>query len=755
MNVIYWLLGLRDPGSVLKITEWAWYAASSPALLLLVVITIVALAVAALNLLPQNVMPWTTRFSLTLMRIAGFALLVLMLAQVELGLTVHREARPRVAMLTDISGSMSIKDGGGEESRLWAANAFANEKVSRLAEQADVARYSFNWQVTSDEENQGEGNGTTHLIEAIEEVARREKSVDALILLTDGHDTVGNTGRRLSRLLAARGLPVYPVIFGKSEKPRIARVRVTEGANYVRLGDETRLAARVTSEGVRGQTVAVHLFEEGKEKPVASRENVRIGKGPVEVNFVVQPTEPGPRTYRIVLKGVRESVSERTLVATHRLNVIDKKIRVLYVDIPRDERKILGHWLTLDPVVDFAALTLMPKGGWYGQGALQHEDVGAGLPNKEADLYKYDVILFGDIPRSYFRHGGDVAETKMRRLVEFVSRRGGGIVTLGGRDVYAAGGYEDSPLARILPFRIEPTKEPQIKGEFSAQPTAIGFSHPIMQLEWHPRENRDVWYGLARLNGCNRVGELKPSATLLAERKLENETFPVIAIHNVGKGKVLGMTCDTTWRWEMMRPPDSEDYFRKFWGNVVRYLAPDPRLSPHRPQIMRYQSRAAVGERVTLATRLVNDVYEPVRNADLLVKVRHPSGSLTKIYPRDGRDSPGLYEYEIDVDEPGIWTVETVYNDATTTEKIRAGESTEEMEDPTAKPDAMNQFARTTGGKAFTPQESEDLLNALDLERREYVQRPVVAVWNLPIVLLALLGLVCMDCFIRKRRGMV
>lgn len=76
-------------------------------------------------------------------------------------------------------------------------------------------------------------------------------------------------------------------------------------------------------------------------------------------------------------------------------------------------------------------------------GQLQHKNAGDGLPNQEADLYKYDVIILGDIPRGYFREGGDISETKMQRLVEFVSRRGGGLVTLGGRTAYAAGQYQD------------------------------------------------------------------------------------------------------------------------------------------------------------------------------------------------------------------------------------------------------------------------------------------------------------------------
>src|SRR5690606_36201365 len=113
-----------------------------------------------------------------------------------------------------------------------------------------------------------------------------------------------------------------------------------------------------------------------------------------------------------------------------------------------------------------STLTLLPKGGWYGQGPLLHKNAGDGLPGAEPDLYKYDVIIFGDIPRSYFREGGDSSETKMQWLAEFVSRRGGGLVTLGGRSVYAAGQYQDSALARISPFVIEATDSPQVPKAF-------------------------------------------------------------------------------------------------------------------------------------------------------------------------------------------------------------------------------------------------------------------------------------------------
>jgi len=759
MSLLYWLLGLDAPGTISRATEWTWYLATPLPLVAVLILVLIALAVAGLNLLPHNIMPWGTRAALTVMRLAAFGLLLIMLAQLELRLTLQRSVRPQVAVLTDTSGSMALRDVAGK-TRLEAARAFAGRELEALEQDADLVRYAFGWSLGADDA-QAKPQGMTRLIDAIENTARRENEIKAIVLLTDGNDTLGNRGELVAPLLASRGLPVYPVVFGEADAPRMAKVQVTGGGNYARLGDELRLTARLTSSRLGEQTVTVRLYEQGSDTPLATRENVRLAAPsdgppePVEVAFTVKPQKPGIRVYRIVMEGVKGSVSEQTLIAQHRVEVVDAPIRVLYVDIARDERKILAHWFARDPVVDLAVLTMMPKGGWYAQGKMRHENAGDGLPDKESDLYKYDVIVVGDIPRSYFRSGGDVAETKLQRLVDFVSRRGGGLITLGGRSVYSAGGYQGSSLAAVLPLVLPATDKPQVPRPFHASATVIGLSHPVMQLEASVDANRNAWYDLPTLDGCNRVGPAKAGATVLAVRALEEGAMPVIAIHNVGKGHVLSLAADTTWRWEMMRPAEGEDYFRRFWGNAVRHVAPDPRINPHRPQILRYKSDAAVGQSITLGTRLVDDTFKPVRGAEVVVQVTSPSGQLTHVYPRDGRRSPGLYEYDVALDEPGTWEVATTYRGETAVERIVAGESAEELEDPRARPAAMAEFAAATGGRTFRPEQAGAFLDELDLTPRTYTQSKAVAVWNLPVMMVLLLGIVCADCFMRKRRGMV
>ena len=752
MRLLYWLLGMPEPGAIAGASAWHFHAVSPLGSGWIALIIVGGVLAAALNFLPHTVAPWRTRIALALIRLAGFGVLLLMALQLEANVQVTRREKPVVAVLTDTSGSMGLQDVEGK-TRLAAAREFERSRLAQLEDRARVVRWDFDWELRAPHDA-GEPTGLTRLTQAMADAARREGDLRAMIVLTDGNDTGGDRGQLLAPLLAARRVPVFPIVFGTTTAKGVARLQLAGSSGFVRLGDELRLNATLSTTDIPEQTLAVRLYEVGRKEPLAARENLRIGKGPVEVAFAIRPEKAGRRSYRIVAEGIKGAISQQTLVAEREIDVIDARIKVLYVDIPRDERKILAHWLARDPVVDLATLTLLPKGGWYAQGNVLHKNVGEGLPNDEAELFRYDVVILGDIPRAYFREGGDLAETKLQRLVEFVGRRGGGLVTLGGRSVYAAGFYQDSALARVLPFTLDVKEDAQIPKPFRLRVLPAGFSHAGMQLEADPAANREAWLDLPTLDGSNRVGPAKAGASLLAVRDTESGPVPMIAVQNVGKGQVLSLAMDTTWRWEMMRPAEGEDYFRKFWGSAVRVLAPDPRVAPQQPQIIKYQSHPAVGQKLTLATRLMDDIFKPIQGAELLVKVTSPSGKITAMYPRDGRQSPGLYEYDVVLDEPGAWEIATAYGDKTAVERVVAGGTPEELDDPRARPEVMAEFAAATGGQAFSPDQGDALLNSLNLAPKRVTRPAAVALWNLPVTMALLILLVCVDCFLRKRRGM-
>ena len=754
--MIYWLLNIRDAGSVAGVESWELLARSAVPVVLLAGIVLAGLAIAVLNFTSHIVLRRGRRLMLFALRLAGLALALVLVLQLEASLVLKRSRPAKVAVVVDTSESMGIRDVGGE-SRLTAALDLVEKKLKpALQENARLLWYGANWGVTPGlPAIDTEPAGPTDLGTAVQQAIQDAGSPRAVVIVSDGKSAHRDRIANAARIARQSGVQVFGICLGRPGPAKAVSVRVTDADSYVRLGDELVLTADVRAEGMDGQTVDVQLFEDDAKEPRMQRKVQLAGK-PVTVTFRYRPTQPGRHRYRIEAGRVKDAVTDLTNIASTVVDVIDEPIRVLYVEgTPRFEMKFLNIWLARDPVIDLTTVARMPRGGWFVMGNRRHKKIGEGFPVSTAELFDYDVIIFGDIPRTVFRQGGDLAETKLAQIVEFVVKRGGGLITLGGQAVYSAGLYQGSALEQILPFRIDGLKKHQLSGRFHVMPSPAELAHPVMAFTSEPATTREAWDELPKLDGCNVVGALKPAATLLAYRYHEEKTYPVIVTQDVGRGRVMSLTADTTWRWEMQRRKDGDDNYRKFWGRAVRHVAADPRTRPGRPAIMAQSSRPVVGTEFPLVTTLLDPNYGPLRNADITVEVTEPSGKAYKIYPSDSNASPGLYRYSVLLREKGLFAVTAKYAGTTTTREIIAGEAPAEMDDPGADPTSLRFLANKTGGRAGLADDADEVLAAVPLGPEFYVERVSVTLWNLPLVAALLIVVVCVDCFIRKRNGLV
>ncbi len=85
----------------------------------------------------------------------------------------------------------------------------------------------------------------------------------------------------------------------------------------------------------------------------------------------------------------------------------------------------------------------------------------------------------------------------------------------------------------------------------------------------------------------------------------------------------------------------------------------------------------------------------------------------------------------------------------------RAGEAAAEMDDPGADPTALRLMARETRGKAGSIDDADQVLAGMLLEPEHYEEKVSLTLWNLPLTAALLILVVCVDCFVRKRNGMV
>lgn len=478
--------------------------------------------------------------------------------------------------------------------------------------------------------------------------------------------------------------------------------------------------------------------------------------------FRYRPPKKGKPTYTVELdtKDALAENNQTSFTAT----IIDEKINVLLIEgFPRFEFKIVKAALEIDELVNLVSITHLPGGGVFVQGNPLHRNPQEGLITSQADLFMYDVVFLRDLARNYFRAGGDTTETRLQNIVQFVTKRGGGLIVSGGADVYKAGGYETSALAEILPFDLSSSisGQDQFKGMFFVSIPKTAYQHPLLRLLPDDNENRERLNSLRDLDGSNNVGRFKPLATPLMTRmvtvtekggRIAEKEAPLMGYIAVGEGKVLATAADTHWRWHLQT--EFEDTpLAGMLANAVRYLAPLPGQEPGKPSVSIGDGTPQVGQDLIMSTELRDKNYDPIRNAEIVVTVFRPDESSYRMYPRDLPEEPGHYEYRVRLDQPGLYKVKAKYGNFESEREFLAGAAAGEFSNLSGDPEGLGRLIEKSDGEWIKDYNS--WLASVDKNATQYSAVRDLEAWNSPALLVLFFLLVCADCYVRKRQGLV
>jgi hypothetical protein len=746
------LFGLSDDAQVdhLAGARWSW-GEGVPLGLLLFAGGIGAI-LALINFHPGVPMRWTLRLGTFVLRAAMVALLLVALGGVELQARLEVNERRQWVVLLDDSASMATRDVAGK-SRFEAALADLEGIRQAAAGKVNLRVETFSGKAPGS----APGRGPTLIEAAISRAALSRDRVDQLVVLTDGRDSDGRDLTRVGESLKARGVRLSVQLYGGAVPPAFLELSAQPERTVLRLGEELVVRGNVSGKGgASGATLT--LKEDGKALktlPVS-----KSGAGRFELRH--KPAKKGQFVYELSLPpsdAVPEIHAVRFVVT-----ILDEKINVLLIEgFPNFEFKLLKSTLEIDPLVNLVSICQIPGGGVYVQGQPLHRNPEQGLIASQAELFKYDVVILRDLARSAFRAGGDSSETLLQNIVDFVVKRGGGLIVTGGKDVYRAGGYQNSALASILPFDLgrEISGQDQFDGLFYAGVAKAALAHPILQLLPDPAENQARLAGLRQLDGSNNVGQFRPLATPLlvrtvkvkskGDKEVEKEA-PVMGIMDAGAGRVLGVAVDTLWRWQLQ--PDFDDPpLTRLLANAVRYLAPPPGQRAGLPSVQLRNDTPQVGQELQLATDLRDGSYEPIRNAELLVTVLRPDGTSSRMYPRDLPEEPGHYEYRVLLDQPGSYRVSARHGKLEAVRHCVAGSATGEFSDLSVDRGGMERLVNAAVGTLGSSGEDR-LVQTLDARPVRKAAVRDLQVWNSPAVVLLFLLCLSADCYLRKRQGL-
>ena len=96
-----------------------------------------------------------------------------------------------------------------------------------------------------------------------------------------------------------------------------------------------------------------------------------------------------------------------------------------------------------------------------------------GFPKTAEELYRYHAIVIDDLEASFF------TQDQLALLRNFVSRRGGGLLMLGGPDSFSDGKYDRTPVGEMLPVyltKLGPHPPDSGRGRLPAGPHPRGLA---------------------------------------------------------------------------------------------------------------------------------------------------------------------------------------------------------------------------------------------------------------------------------------
>ena len=108
------------------------------------------------------------------------------------------------------------------------------------------------------------------------------------------------------------------------------------------------------------------------------------------------------------------------------------------------------------------------KNQYLRQGVEEKDQLLGGFPKEKADLFVYKGLVIGSLEASYF------TADQLRLMEDFVDARGGGFMMLGGRKSFAEGGYQGTPVEKLLPVEMQSAPASESQPPF----TVFGFTPP-------------------------------------------------------------------------------------------------------------------------------------------------------------------------------------------------------------------------------------------------------------------------------------
>ena len=597
----------------------------------------------------------------------------------------------------------------------------------------------------------------TNLARAVRFAAELTKSgheTAAVVMLTDGQNNSGDDPEMAARILGGRNVPLFTIGIGSGEPPKDIAIAELDTSRVIYLGDEVHVGVAIKYDGFEG--TAAPLRVEQDDKVITERRVVfPDGRRRTHEDLAFIPKEVGTHTYAVYVPVQNGELIAENNRREFTVQVIDDKIRVLYVEgEPRWEYRFLKNLLLRDKTITLNRVMLTRDAPELPRGAEQGR-----FPEDRDELFRYDVLILGDIPANRF------FPSDLKNIAAFAGENGGAVVAICG-PMFNPESYAGTPVSEMLPVYAErriPTDEVTRKirhSGFRPALTRAGEESAITRIAFDKIENAVIWENLPPLFWHAFLSRAKPGAEVLLRAPCrEADDCVLLATQNYGMGKALLLGTDDSWRW---RWKVGDKYFHKFWGQVMRWATAGKSAGRDRYIRMGTQKRNYdEGEPVEFQAKVLGADLKPLRDSSVAAVIEREGKDIETVALEFIDGSEGRYRYRFPGLERGHYTIRLNVpvlpvnpSEAHVEISVADRPDLEQVELFLNQP-LLESMSRIAGGKYYPAEDYTRLYDAIKSTSKRIPQTREIRLWNWPGFLILFTVIICAEWALRKKSGLL
>jgi uncharacterized membrane protein len=436
------------------------------------------------------------------------------------------------------------------------------------------------------------------------------------------------------------------------------------------------------------------------------------------------------------------------------IQVSDIKQKILYVEgEPRWEFKFIRRAEEDDPTIQLVSMLRTSENKIYRQGISNANELADGFPIHAEDLFSYSGIVIGSVNSNYF------TPIQMELLQEYVDRRGGGLLFLGGRSSLADGGWGSSSANVLLPTFLPTGGNSFHRNPVTVELTREGSNSSVTRLLEDTAKNAERWKQLTYLADYEDPGSPKPGATVLVQMNTGRHRLPLLITQSYGRGRTAILATGGTWRWQMSEALGDPSH-DLFWQQLLRWLVID---TPGFVSISASQKTLSDDGHIEFTAQVHDRQFRQTQNAHVTAHILGPDNTDAFLDLNSTQEPGGQYQVEWNAEKPGTYVAEVV---AVSSEKpqqeIGRDVFSFQRQDGVAEnfhteqnKNLLQQLSSRTGGHYWSPDELKNLPHDISYSEAGIAVRKTEELWNMPIIFLLLLGLMVTEWLLRRKWGIV